>query len=51
MSTHYICFCRNIRKILCGYPCLSGAMNLELSEQKKPIPICTDGQDDLFIYR
>ena len=27
MSTHIICFCREIRKILCGYPLLSVAMN------------------------
>ena len=26
MSTHNICFCREIRKILCGYPLLSVAM-------------------------
>ena len=26
MSTHNICFCREIRKILCGYLLLSGAM-------------------------
>ena len=26
MSTHNICFRREIRKILCGYPLLSGAM-------------------------
>ena len=26
MSTHNICFCGEIRKILCGYPLLSGAM-------------------------
>ena len=28
MSTHNICFCREIRKILCGYPLLSVAMLL-----------------------
>ena len=27
MSTHNICFRREIRKILCGYPLLSVAMN------------------------
>ena len=27
MSTHNICFCREIRKILCGYP-LSVAMSV-----------------------
>ena len=27
MSTHNICFCPEIRKILCGYPILSVAMN------------------------
>ena len=27
MSTHNICFCREIRKIICGYPLLSVAMN------------------------
>ena len=26
MSTHNICFCRKINKILCGYPILSVAM-------------------------
>ena len=26
MSTHNICICREIRKILCGYPLLSVAM-------------------------
>ena len=26
MSTHSTCFCREIRKILCGYPLLSVAM-------------------------
>ena len=26
MSTHNICFCREIRKILCGYPLLSVAL-------------------------
>ena len=29
MSTHNICFCGEIRKILCGYPLLSVAMILE----------------------
>ena len=28
MSTHNICFHEEIRKILCGYPFLSGAMAL-----------------------
>ena len=26
MNTHNICFCGEIRKILCGYPLLSVAM-------------------------
>ena len=26
MSTHNICFCGEIRKILCGYPLISVAM-------------------------
>ena len=26
MSTHNICFCEKIRKILCGYPLLSIAL-------------------------
>ena len=30
MSTHNICFHREIRKILCGYPLLSVAMNAAL---------------------
>ena len=29
MSTHNICFCGAIRRILCGYPLLSGAMNMK----------------------
>ena len=28
MSTHNICFCGEIRKILCGYPLLPVAMSL-----------------------
>ena len=32
MSTHNICFCGEIRKILCGYPLLSVAMTKERSE-------------------
>ena len=28
MSTHNICFCGEIRKILCEYPLLSGAMDM-----------------------
>ena len=28
MSTHNICLCGEIRKILCGYPLLSVAMNI-----------------------
>ena len=28
MSTHNICFCGEIRKILCGYPLLTVAMNM-----------------------
>ena len=28
MSTQNICFCQEIRKILCGYPLLSVAMNI-----------------------
>ena len=31
MSTHNICFCREIRIILCGYPLLSVAMLLSAS--------------------
>ena len=27
MSTHNICICQEIRKILCGYPLLSVAMS------------------------
>ena len=30
MSTHNICFCGEIRKILCGYPLLSVAMELDI---------------------
>ena len=28
MSTHNICFCQVVRKRLCGYPLLSGAINI-----------------------
>ena len=31
MSTHNIGFCGEIRKILCGYPLLSGAMVIYLN--------------------
>ena len=34
MSTHNICFRREIRKILCGYPLLSVAMILEIKGKK-----------------
>ena len=36
MSNHNICFCQEIRKILCGYPLLSVAMrnNLESKQSK-----------------
>ena len=34
MSTHNICICREIRKILCGYPLLSVAMD----NRKKTTP-------------
>ena len=30
MSTHNVCFHGEIRKILCGYPLLSVAMNLNV---------------------
>ena len=33
MSTHNICFRREIRKILCGYPLLSVAMILVVNTQ------------------
>ena len=33
MSTHKICFHREIRKILCGYPLLSVAMVFTISIQ------------------
>ena len=36
MSTHNICFCREIRKILCGYPLLSVAMVLACVFQMLP---------------
>ena len=35
MSTHNICFRREIRKILCGYPLLSVAMFLVVSSEKR----------------
>ena len=39
MSTHNICFRREIRKVLCGYPLLSVAMSVDpnqlASEGKK----------------
>ena len=28
MSTYNVCFCREMRKIICEYPLLSGAMNV-----------------------
>ena len=34
MSTHNICFCREIRKILCGYPLLSVAMVFSVHMKK-----------------
>ena len=38
MSTHNICFCQEIRKILCGYPLLSVAMyNQYFSAAKKAL--------------
>ena len=40
MSTHNICFCREIRKILCGYPLISVAMG------RDPIG---EGSSSLFI--
>ena len=35
MSTHNICFRREIRKILCGYPLLSVAMSKVASGNKE----------------
>ena len=43
MSTHNICFCREIRKILCGYPLLFVAMTLS---RKTVSPELTDVDDD-----
>ena len=34
MSTHNICFCGEIRKILCAYPLLSVAMVSELKDHE-----------------
>ena len=34
MSTHNICFCGEIRKILCGYPLLPVAMPLKYSNDE-----------------
>ena len=39
MSTHNICFRGEIRKILCGYPLLSVAMNARCILFSKKIPI------------
>ena len=35
MGTHNICFNREIRKTLCGYPLLSVAMNSSLISRRK----------------
>ena len=35
MGTHNICFCREIRKILCGYPLLSVAMVFAENQRQK----------------
>ena len=37
MSTHNICFCAEIKKIICGYPLLSRALRLFFEEEKKKI--------------
>ena len=42
MSTHNICFCGEIRKILCGYPLLSVAMHMK----KLNVP-CEDSNQTL----
>ena len=42
MSTHNICFRREIRKILCGYPLLSVAMFLNESYNYKMHITATD---------
>ena len=40
MSTHNICFHREIRKIICGYPLLSVAM--QTGSHKRCLPLQTD---------
>ena len=35
MSTHNICFREEIRKILCGYPLLSIAMDISINFSQK----------------
>ena len=39
MSTHIICFCGEIIKVLCGYPFYSGAMIEELENAVKEATI------------
>ena len=47
MSTHNICFCREIRKILCGYPLLSVAMT-QVNIEKFQCPVIRNGYYDLI---
>ena len=46
MSTHNICFYGEIRKLLCGYPLLCGAMQLIIS-LKAPYP----SKIDIFLSK
>ena len=39
MSTHNICFCREIRKLLCGYPLLSVAMHMDTEKTQMRLEI------------
>ena len=58
MSTHNICFRREIRKILCGYPFLSVAMLIRLSDflmlqliWAVPSEIVTSSMRKMHIFR
>ena len=50
MSTHNICFCREIRKILCGYPLLSVATILFRTSCEKTNIFLSLYRDNIFSY-
>ena len=49
MSTHNICICREIRKILCGYPLLSVAMFTY--SYVNPIPYLYQGGNSMLYIK